>query len=285
MKIYIFGGSGMLGHAFIKHLSKRHTLRAPGVGKIPRIDVEDFSAVWTDIHLFAPDVVINLTAICDMEKCELNPEKALRTHVLGTANIAFVTERIGATYVYLSSACVFDGESESYDILSPTRPISTYGKTKLMGENVARSLIKHVVLRTEWCFGGGPKHDTKFIGKIYRQIERGQTPIAAVGDKSGSLSYLPDLAVALEKILDSGDFGTFHVCCEGAATRYEIAKEFVRLLDREVSVVSVDSSYFSTEYHAARPRSEVLVNTPIDGFTPRHWKAALAEYITEFAEG
>jgi dTDP-4-dehydrorhamnose reductase len=272
----------MLGHAFIEHFSRHHLVRAPGVGWAPRVDVEDFSKVWADIAMFAPEVVINLTAICDMEKCEQRPDLAARVHALGSANVALAAENVKAVYVYLSSACVFDGESPEYDTFSPPHPISTYGKTKLMGENIARSLVKHIVLRTEWCFGGGPVHDTKFIGKIYRQIISGKTPISAVGDKFGTLSYLPDLAEALETLLADGHFGTFHVCCEGAASRYEIACEFVRLLDRDITVEEVPSSFFAKEYDAPRPTSEVLVNNDIPGFKPRHWKAALTEYVNEF---
>jgi dTDP-4-dehydrorhamnose reductase len=282
MKVYILGGSGMLGHAFIEHFNKRHLVRAPGVGWAPRVDVEDFSKVWGDIVMFAPDVVINLTAVCDMEKCEQRPDLAVRTHALGSANVALAAQHSGAVYVYLSSACVFDGEAPSYSVDDPARPISTYGKTKLMGENIARSLIKHIVLRTEWCFGGGPVHDTKFVGKIYRQINDGKTPIYAVGDKFGTLSYLPDLAKALEQIIVNGQLGTFHVCCEGEASRYAIAAEFVRLLDRDVTVEEVPSSFFAKEYDAPRPTSEVLINSVIPGFKPRHWKSALAEYVKEF---
>lgn len=284
MRLYIIGGSGMIGTAFIKHFSANHTVYAPST---KLVDICNFLALNESVGNFQPDVVINLAALCDMEACEMNPVMALQLHAHGSANAALVAERVGATYVYLSSACVFDGESESYDTFSPTRPISTYGKTKLLGENAARSFIKHVVLRTEWCFGGGRHDDKKFIGKIYKQIDAGAKAIAAVNDKFGSLSYLPDLALALEKILEHGDFGTFHVSCEGSANRYEIAQEFVRLLGADVHVESVDSKYFEhfAIFTAPRPKYEILENSTIAGFTPRHWKVALAEYAKEFAEG
>jgi dTDP-4-dehydrorhamnose reductase len=284
MRIYILGGSGMIGHAFIKHFTPKHIVQAPSHEEI---DITKFTELQASVTAFHPDVVINLAALCDMEACEMCPATALSIHAHGAANAALAADKVGATYVYLSSACVFDGESESYTVFDPTRPISTYGKTKLMGEQIARSLIKHVVLRTEWCFGGGPEHDTKFIGKIFRWVKAGNHTIPAVTDKFGSLSYLPDLALALEKILEQGRFGTFHVCCLGDASRYDIASEFVRLYGKDVCVEGVDSSYFQhfAIYDAPRPAREVLINSEIAGFTPRHWKDALAEYIKEFQEG
>ena len=282
MRIYILGGSGMLGTALIKHFSLDHTVFAPSHRAV---NIQDFHALNESITQFQPDVVINLVALCDMEKCETFPATALQLHTLGAANAALIADHVGATYVYLSSACVFDGQDPVYASVSLPRPISTYGKTKLMGENIARSVRKHVVLRTEWCFGGGPVDDTKFIGKIYRQIAAGHKVISAVGDKFGSLSYLPDLAVALDCIITSQRRGIFHVCCTGSASRFEIAKEFVRLLGAEVEVQKVSSAFFEREYHAPRPASEVLMNSEIDGFTPRSWQDALAAYAKEFRRG
>jgi dTDP-4-dehydrorhamnose reductase len=282
MRIYILGGSGMVGTALIKHFSSAHEVFAPSH---KAVDILDFVALNESINIFKPDVVINLVALCDMEQCEVYPARALQLHALGSANAALAADRIGATYVYVSSACVFDGESDSYSSLALPRPISTYGKSKAMGEQVARTVRNHIVLRTEWCFGGGPVDDTKFIGKIYRQIAAGHKIISAVGDKFGSLSYLPDFAVALDCLITSGRRGIFHVCCRGVATRFEIAQEFVRLLGVKVGVQKVDSSFFEREYHAPRPKGEVLVNDDIDGFTPRNWKEALAVYAKEFRRG
>lgn len=274
----------MLGQAFIKHFSKYgYSIWAP---TSDAVDVTCYGEVREAVKNWQPHVVINLVALCDMEACERFPLSALKLHAHGSANVAFATARQGATYVYLSSACVFDGKRDAYSTVSLTNPISTYGQTKLMGENIARSVNKHVVLRTEWCFGGGRVDDKKFIGKIYRQIEKGEKKIQAVTDKYGSLSYLPDLALALEKLLEQGLLGTYHVSCKGAANRYEIATEFVRLLGRDVVVEGVPSSYFEDAaiYTAPRPKCEILINSDIPGFTPRHWKDALAEYAKEFSE-
>lgn len=271
----------MVGSAILKHFSS-HTVEAPGVTS-PRVDIRDLSLLKQEITKFAPDFIINLVALCDMEACELNPITAIETHALGTANVALIASDLNIPLLYLSSACVFAGTQPSYTVSDPTHPISTYGKTKLMGEQITRSIPKHIIVRTEWCFGG-VESDTKFVGKLYKQIKAGKTQLYAVGDKFGSLSYLPDLCDAIDKILQSGEYGTYHISCKGSATRYDIAKEFVRLLGKDISVTSVNSAFFEKEYHAPRPESEVLVNSQIAGFKPRHWKECLAEYSKQFLE-
>ena len=282
MRIYILGGSGMVGSEVVKHFRDQgHTLAVPGVTSY-RIDILDYVALKVDIEKFSPDFIINLVAVCDMEKCEREPLTALRVHAFGAANVALVASDLNVPLLYLSSACAFDGSQLTYSDTDEMHPISTYGKTKVMGEQITRSIPKHFVVRTEWCFGGGPLQDTKFIGKIYRQIKAGQTTLWAVGDKFGSLSYLPDLCIAFDKVLQSGKYGTYHVSCLGSGSRYEIAREFIRLLGRDVTVNRVNSAFFEKEYSAPRPDSEVLVNSDIEGFYPRHWKECLEEYSHQF---
>ena len=273
----------MLGKAFINHFDDRYDLALPGID-VPRIDVTDYEKLLHDIKGFKPEVVVNFAAVCDMEKCEKDPGLATKVHALGSANAALISSSLGAEYMYISSACAFDGEKREYKDTDETSPISVYGKTKVFGEEIARSVTKHYVVRTEWCFGGGPERDTKFLGKIYKQIASGKTHIAAVQDKYGSLSYLPDFCKGIEKVLESRKYGTYHITCEGSASRYEVAQEFVRLLGVDVKVRAVDSSAFSGDYFAPRPVSERLVNSVIPGFSARSWQECLAEYSKEFLE-
>ena len=282
-RIYVLGSTGMLGRAFIKHFDKHHDLSLPGVD-YPRVDVTDYYALVRDIRGFKADVIVNFAAVCDMEKCEEDPGLAIKVHALGSANLALIADSLNAEYMYISSACAFDGEKSAYWAHDKVNPISVYGKTKVFGEEIAHSIPRHYVVRTEWCFGGGPKHDTKFVGKLARQIASGNTEINAVRDKYGSLSYLPDFCKGVEKVLASREFGTYHITCEGSASRYEVAQEFVRLLGVDVKVNPVDSSAFYGDYFAPRPVSERLVNSVIPGFTPRTWQECLAEYSKEFLE-
>lgn len=282
MRIYVIGSSGMLGKELAKTL-KHHVLALPGVN-LPRVDITEFHQLAADVEKFNPDVIINLAAICDMEKCQNDPAAAVKIHALGSANAALIASESNIAYMYISSACVFDGQSPSYSAVSSMHPISIYGKTKCMGEQVARTVPKHMVVRTEWCFGGGPKNDTKFLGKLYKQIRSGVKTIYAVDDKIGSLSYLPDFWRAIDSILKSDIYGTFHVSCTGEATRFEVAQKFVKLIGADVEVKAVPSSYFQSGYFAPRPHREVLEGTSIPGFTPRSWQECLEEYAKEFVE-
>jgi dTDP-4-dehydrorhamnose reductase len=75
--------------------------------------------------------------------------------------------------------------------------------------------------------------------------------------------------------------------CEGNASRYDVAREFLRQLGLEDSVklTVVDSDYFKQEYFAPRPYSEQLVNLKLmkrGMYFMRNWKTCLAEYAEGF---
>jgi len=282
MKVYVLGGSGMLGTAFIKHMRRQgHMIIAPTHYEL---DATDYGALSHSVRFWKPEALVNFVAICDMEKCELDPANAVRVNAIVSANATLVANAQKIGYMFISSACVFDGEKYAYEENDAVNPVSVYGKTKLMGEAIARTVPQHYIVRSEWCFGGGPYGDTKFLGKIYRQIKSGATEVKAVTDKFSSLSYIVDLSRGIEKILEAKKYGTFHITCKGSASRYEVAREFIRLLGLSdtVKVFPVPSSDFKDSYFAPRPTSERLVNTPIAGFEAREWQECLAEYAAEF---
>lgn len=290
MRIFVLGASGMLGKLFCKHLQEQgHCYAMPPHRNdegLELLDATDFNHLLANVKNFGPDVIVNFVAICDMEKCESDPASAVRVNTQVSANATLIASMLDIEYMFISSACVFDGKKYSYDNKAETNPVSVYGKTKLMGEAVSRTIERHYVVRSEWCFGGGPEGDAKFLGKLYRQIKSGATEVRAVADKVGSLSYIADLCRGIEKILEEKKYGTYHITCKGSASRYEVACEFVRLLGLQgkVSVKAVPSSAFKDSYFAPRPESERLINTPIAGFEARDWKECLAEYALEFTE-
>src|SRR4029077_19677769 len=122
------------------------------------LDVRDLEAVQRAIETFQPDVVAHLAAETDLETCERHADHAHRTNTIGTQHVAAVTGDLGAMFIYISTAGVFDGEKgeEPYTEFDPPRPINRYGATKYQGELIAASLARrHFIVRAGWMVGGG----------------------------------------------------------------------------------------------------------------------------------
>ena len=249
------------------------------------LDVRDVDAVTRVVQEFQPDLILHLAAETNLEFCERNPLIAIDTNTTATRTLAQLAESCGATLVYISTAGVFDGTKTGlYTEADRPNPIMVYGATKYLGEEFARALCRrHFIVRAGWMVGGGPEKDHKFVSKILEQILAGNKTVYAVDDLLGTPTYTHDFAMNLSRLLDTEAYGTYHMVCEGAGSRFDVARELVLACNRtDIEVQPVSSDYFKEEYFAPRPRSEMMVNANLDKLKlnfMRPWKVALREYL------
>lgn len=292
LRIYLAGCGGMLGEAVYTRFAPIARVKATDIDVneswLSYADVRDYQEISKSIKDFCPDLIINLAALTDMEYCERNPSSAWLTNALGAENVALVAKQMDATYVYISTAGIFDGKQDYYSEFDTPNPLSVYAKSKYYGERFAVEQVrKHYVVRAGWMMGGGPRKDKKFINKIYKQIVNGSDTLHVVNDKSGTPTYTVDFAAGVQKLIESDLYGVYNQVCSGSATRYDVAVEFVRLLglEQKVKVGEVSSDFFNQEYFAPRPASEMLLNMKLTtrGLNVmRDWRECLREYSHKF---
>ncbi len=241
------------------------------------------------VRAFRPNLLLNLAALTDLEQCERDPENAWLTNALGAENLALLAGKLGIPHVYISTAGIFDGAQEEYNDFDRPNPLSIYAKSKYHGECfVQRFVSEHFVFRAGWMMGGGERKDKKFVNKIYRQIKAGARELFVLDDKAGTPTYTVSCAENMIRVVESGLYGLYNQVCGGACNRYDVAREFVRLLglEDEVKVTAVTSDHFRSEYFAPRPASEKLVNLKLEARKLNGmpcWRDALAEYSREFS--
>lgn len=289
-RVLITGCGGMLGNAVYPYFLKRcrevlatdKEVREPWLSEL---DVRDEGLLASTFADLKPNLVLHLAAETDLEFCETSSDVAKATNADATRRVAELSHEHGATLVYISTAGVFDGgKSDHYTESDEARPIMVYGRTKLEGENHVREVNgTYYVVRAGWMVGGGPARDHKFVSKILEQISEGRTVLHAVEDRWGTPTYTHDFANNLFHLLDTKRYGTYHMVCSGAGTRFDVAREIVSVCGRDdIRIERVDSDYFAAEYFAPRPRSEMLVNANLNSLginLMRPWEAALHEYV------
>ena len=294
-KVLITGCGGMLGEALYKVCTESFTnVLATDIdineAWLKYLDVRDIVACEKVFDEFKPTIVFHLAALTDLEFCEKNPYKAWETNAFGTENIALLAERYDSTIVYIGSAGIFDGKKDVYTDFDQPNPINYYGASKYHGEKYIESNVsKYFIFRAGWMVGGGLKKDKKFIGKIFSQIVGGAKELFVVEDKLGTPTYTHDFVRGMLNLIPTKYYGLYHQVCAGDTNRFEVAREFIRLLDLEnkVKVTSVPSSHFKDEYFAPRPRSEMMVNLKLNlrGMNQmRDWKICLSEYSKIFKD-
>lgn len=212
-KILLTGSSGKLGQAIIK--SGYFKLLLTPHKKVLDITKPNIIKNFFNKHTF--DAVIHCAALARMQECELNPDKAIQTNVIGTSNL--VTEVLKKEkrskkkirFLHLSTDGVYAGVKGNYSEQDATIPYNKYGWTKLGAETVVRLLSNFCIIRTSFF-------DPKNI-----RFEESAT------DAYSSKVTIDYLVKAIHKMLESDFIGVINIGSERKSD-YERYKEFRPIL-------------------------------------------------------
>ncbi len=211
MKAMVVGSSGMLGSEIMKLLGDR----ALGFD-LPSFDVTDGKSVADAVAAVRPDVILNTSALTDVDYCEKNPDKAEMVHHTGVRNLADT----GVRLITVSTDQVFTrSKGKRYLVESdPVEPANAYASSKFRGEKAALEVSGNAVVRTSWLFG--EKGLLPWI--ISSLLSKGV--VTAVTDQTSCITSAGSLAeILVGMAIDDGRSGLFHCVNRGAVTPFELA--------------------------------------------------------------
>ena len=279
----------MLGEAFYNIFSNGYELKCTDIDInekwLSYLDFRDFENYKKDVFEFNPDYLFHLGAHTNLEYCEKEVDDAYLTNTLSVENATFIANYLDIPLLYISTAGIFDGNSDTYDDWSLPNPLGIYARSKYMAELFVKENAKrYLICRAGWMMGGGPKKDKKFVNKIINQLKDGAKEIFVVNDKMGTPTYTYDFAKNVELLISKEFWGLYNMVCKGITSRFDVAKKIIFYLNLEdkVSINSVSSDYFSKDYFAPRPLSERLLTKKLDYRNlniMRPWEEALKEYL------
>lgn len=281
MRIIITGATGLLGSELVEHFSKTDEVIPLRGSK--DIDIMDFMAVSKMASEIKPELIIHSAAVRDLDACEQNPEETYLINTLGTRNILNASRKTKATFVYISSNSVFDGEKEnSYTEFDETNPISVYGKSKLKAENEVKAFgIPHFIFRVPYLFGREGHTDRNYIVKIITAL-KARKPLVLASDQKDNPTYVKDLAHVIDRVVKSEAYGTYHLGNKGTATKYEFGVEIAKYKGLEYENILIPKNISDMNRSAPRPRNTTLSTLAFETIFKeqiRNWKEALYECL------
>ena len=284
VKVWITGASGHVGRELTRMLNAMDYEIFPT--DIEEVDVTDADAVNQYMQISRPDVVINCAAYHVPEDGSVDSDMAYKVNALGARNLAYACQAYSGKLIHLSTDDVFggnkqlDGRSEAFTEFDMPHPATVYGKSKLAGEELVRSLCtRYVIIRSSWMYGIGRDYMNQVI-KTYRSGETIKAPRNQIASPTSATA----VARAVAYFIDNEKYGTYHVSCNGSATRYEFALEILKNLgvdgfDEKVVPVG-EAEGFGEEFTLL---DNLMLR--IDGIgNMKDWKEVLAEYIKEHPE-
>jgi dTDP-4-dehydrorhamnose reductase len=282
MRILITGGTGQLGRDL-------HTaLASHGVVSLSHADLDVSNAAAADAAFkeHRPEAVVHCAALTDTARCECEPEAAEAVNAAGTEHVAAAAAAIGATLFVISTNEVFDGaKGAPYVETDAARAVNAYGASKLEGERRAALVNPDArIVRTSWLYGDGGNN---FVEKVLVAARAGRT-LSFVSDEVAAPTSTFDLAEALQAMIErNAPPGFYHLTNEGEASRYDWAREILRLAGITAPIAAVTTAELrASGYDGPRkPPYSVLANTTARaiGITMRPWQDALAAYFERAA--
>lgn len=277
-RILITGGDGMLATDLARVAEARGLIVSrPGHREL---DVTRAADVRAAVEGLRPDVVVQAVGV-GVDFCEENPEEALRVHAWGTACVARACDRVGATFVGVSTCGLFGDDVRFYNEYDTPVLKTQYARSKEAGEQLAFALCRRTyVIRPGWLFGGSPGHARNFVAR--RLDEARRVPlIRSAGDKFGSPTFSEDVADRILDLLDAEAYGVYHVSNAGGGSRFDYVRCIVDSFGLATPVEKVDSSQYPRI--APVPACEMLddFNTKFLGLSPLSpWQEAIERYVT-----
>lgn len=275
-KFLITGSNGQLATEFAK-LFQRGGYNYHALTK-EELNIADFSSTYDTLKRLKPDFIINCAAYNLVDKAEEDWQSAFLVNALGPNNLCFAASDLKSTLVHFSTDYVFNGQKgEPYTTSDSANPINTYGKSKLLGESLINSLnyAKCYIIRTSWVFGDGKN---SFVTKLMEWM-RTRPKLQIVDDQVSSPAYAEDLAFLTLRLLETENYGLYHLANSGYCARYEWADFIANQLGWRGTVEPVKSAAFDSP--AKRPAFSALdisLSERILGEIP-DWREATAKFL------
>jgi UDP-glucose 4-epimerase len=241
VRVVVTGGAGFVGSHVAAYLAEGgfrvvavdSLERASAVKRLEEAGVPLVVGDVRSVDLPPAEAVVHAAAYISVDESWERPYDYMWNNAAATARVAKQCAKTGARLIYISSAAVY-GEPQRLPINEshPTRPLSPYGLSKLMGERVAQMLAPGAaVLRLFNVYG--PGQTGAYAGVISKFIERAKRGLPPViygdGTQTRDFIHVADVAQFVEVVLDRGAAGVFNVGTGRAVSIRELATIVMRL--------------------------------------------------------
>lgn len=277
MKYIITGSSGQLAKEFIKQFNKLNIdFIAPTEQELDITSKDKISNIFSQ---YVPDVIINCAAYNNVEFAEQDNTKAFLINKTAVINLVEETKKYNAKFIHFGTDYVFDGtKNDLYIETDKTNPLNEYGKSKLAGEHEALKYTNSLVCRLSWVIGKGQQN---FLYKLSGWLKNNKT-IKVSSDEISVPCFSFDITNAIIKAINEGLCGLYHLTNSGKCSRYELAKEFVKLNNFNNEILPVPMANFNSKVQ--RPLQTAMSNKKISSMLNINipsWQESLRKFIID----
>jgi len=270
-------GAGLLGSRLIAqatgtcevHAADIDTSLAEPGCQFHVLDITNKKAVHDLIGSIRPAAVFHTAAMTNVDKCEIEMERALKVNGTATGYIALACAKVNAYLCYISTDYVFDGKNGNYIEKDVPKPISQYGRSKLLGEQEVSCLKerwKWIICRSSILYGAYKKR-FNFMTWVVDELKAGHS-ISIVTDQTGSPTLADDLAESCLQLWRKDARGLYHVAGREAISRYDFAMRICEVFGLDKGLVKAVTTE-ELKQKAIRPANSSMDVAKVEGLLGR----------------
>ena len=240
----IFGAGGQLGREISTMMPDAIAFVHSGTARA--LHVEIISELDHAFRSIQPDIVINASAITDVDACETDKSRAYAVNANAVLDMATLCRKHGSRLYHISTDYVFSGREGNYSESAIPDPINYYGFSKSMGDAFALSHENSLIIRTSGVYG----YSKNFPIFVYQSLAAGKQIKVIRGFYSPI--HARSLATAIADLIRNQEDLTGIINIAGErVSRMHLARSIARKFDLDINLISeVDEI---AGFKAARP--------------------------------
>jgi len=254
-RVLVTGATGLLGRSLIPVL-RAAGHQVLGQGRQQQADLQadlcDASQTLALLQEARPEVVINLAALTNVDRCESHPDEAYRANVLAVQHLTRAMQQLGQSghLVQISTDQVYDGQGAQAEDQVVVR--NSYAMSKVAAE-LAAAAVPSTVLRTNFFGRSAAPGRASFSDWLHGALVQAQ-PIQVFDDIWFSPLAITTLAACIEQAVRLRPLGTFNLGSRGGLSKADFAFLLAQHLGLPTTAMHRCSAQVMAAQRAARPK-------------------------------
>ena len=272
--VLVTGSNGQLGSTLVEYLNDYYKVN-PGFNMDMVLDVTNKNQLKFVIDNINPDYIVNCAAMTDVDRCEIDREKAYNVNVNGLKNLLSLTDK-KTKIIHISTDYIFDGSKKFFNEEDLPNPLSYYGKIKLESENVLRSSNReYFILRTSVIYNDSHHN---FYTWTFNSLQNNQE-IKVVTDQTSNPTWTWSISEVIYKSMLNNLTGVFHYGGADVLSRYDFAIKIANMFNFDLdniipiktcelkqtakrpSISTLDSNKIKDRINIEHPSMDYIIST------------------------
>ena len=252
--VLVTGATGLLGSALVPLLKERgHQVTSLGHSHVADInaDLVIYEQTARALDKVRPEVIINLMALTDVDRCETHPHEAYLINVKPVENLCgwMRTASAHCHLIQISTDQLYDGLGPHPEEEMTIR--NYYAMSKLAGEFAARA-VSSTILRTNFVGRSVREGRVSLTDWLYTALRRGE-PINVFDDVLFNPLSISTLCERIESCIAKRPLGIFNLGSHDGMSKADFAFAFANAVGLSTAKLARNSFTDSGALAARRP--------------------------------